>query len=610
MKIFKTPNLIIIVKKSLSLLDRTTKKKYLLVSLMQILLSLLDLLSVALVGIIGALSVRGVQSQAPGNRTEAVLKFLKLDAFSFQTQVMFLAIGTVCLLVVKTVFSITITKRTLRFLAHRSSGITRELVRNVLSQPLSRVYARGAHELHYVLGPGVNGVVLGILGVAATVIADTSLLIVLGVGLAILSPSIAITSLVFFGAVALILHLVIRKHAISTGQVILDSEVNSGRLITEALDLYRELYVRNRRLDYAEAISRVRHNSAVAQADQTFLPNISKYVLEISVIVGSVVIAGIQFVTQTATVALAGLGLFIVAGGRIAPALMRLQQSAMNIESRAASLDATLETIRVFESFDQGFDSDAEPNLIHSGFDPSVQIKKLSFGFNETETFLRDIELTIPSGSTVAMVGPSGSGKTTLINLILGLLEPTSGEVLISGKSPLVAIKEWTGGIAYVPQEVKLISGTFRENIELGTYFPSHNDETLLTSLEKSNLIDLVSELPEGLETVIGQSGYQLSGGQKQRLGLARAFYTNPKLIILDEATSALDSATENDITKALESLRGDVTLIVIAHRLSTVRSADFVAYLNQGQIVAKGSFDEVRQLVPDFDRQANLMGL
>ena len=392
--------------------------------------------------------------------------------------------------------------------------------------------------------------------------------------------------------------------------MILESEVNSGRLITEALDLYRELYVRNRRLDYAEAISRVRYNSAVAQADQTFLPNISKYVLEISVIVGSVVIAGIQFITQTATVALAGLGLFIVAGGRIAPALMRLQQSAMNIESRAASLDATLETIRVFESFDQGFESDTEPNLIHSGFEPSVQIKKLSFGFNEAETFLRDIELNIPSGSTVAIVGPSGSGKTTLINLILGLLEPTKGEVLISGKSPLVAIKEWTGGIAYVPQEVKLISGTFRENIELGTYFPSHNDETLLTSLEKSNLIDLVSELPEGLETVIGQSGYQLSGGQKQRLGLARAFYTNPKLIILDEATSALDSATENDITKALESLRGDVTLIVIAHRLSTVRSADFVAYLNQGQIVAKGSFDEVRQLVPDFDRQANLMGL
>jgi ATP-binding cassette subfamily C protein len=218
--------------------------------------------------------------------------------------------------------------------------------------------------------------------------------------------------------------------------------------------------------------------------------------------------------------------------------------------------------------------------------------------------------LDIPSGSTVAIVGPSGSGKTTLINLILGLLEPSKGEVLISGQAPLSAITEWTGGIAYVPQEVKLISGTFRENIELGTYFPSTGNETLLNSLEKSNLIDLVSQLPQGLETIIGQSGYQLSGGQKQRLGLARAFYTNPKLIILDEATSALDSATEDDITKALESLRGEVTLIVIAHRLSTVRNADFVIYLNQGEIIARGSFDEVRQQVPDFDRQANLMGL
>jgi ATP-binding cassette subfamily C protein len=610
LKIIKSPNLVQIVKKSLSLLDSSTKKKYLLVSMMQILLSLLDLLSVALVGVIGALSVRGVQSQAPGNRTEAVLKFLKLDGFSFQSQVMFLALGTVLLLVIKTVFSITITKRTLRFLAHRSSGITRELVRNVLNQPLSRVYARGAHELHYVLGPGVNGVVLGILGVAATLIADASLLVVLGVGLAVLSPSIALTSLIFFGAVALILHLMIRKHAITIGQTILDSEVNSGRLISEALDLYRELYVRNRRLNYAEAISNIRYNSAVAQADQTFLPNISKYVLEISVIVGSVAIAGIQFITQTATVALAGLGLFMVAGGRIAPALMRIQQGVMNIESRAASLDTTLETIRVFESFDRGVENNAEPNLTHAGFDPSVQVKNLSFSFDDTDIFLRDIDLNIPSGSTVAIVGPSGSGKTTLINLILGLLEPTKGEVFISGQKPLSAITEWTGSIAYVPQEVRLISGTFRENIELGTLFPFKKNEILLTALEKSNLIDLVSQLPEGLETFIGQSGYQLSGGQKQRLGLARAFYTNPKLIILDEATSALDSATESDITNALESLRGDVTLIVIAHRLSTVRTADFVIYLNQGQVVAKGSFDQVRQQVPDFDRQANLMGL
>jgi len=610
LKIFRTPNLVVIISKSLSLLDSSTKKKYVLVSLLQILLSLLDLISVALVGVIGALSVKGVQSQAPGDRTMAVLEFLHLDGFSFQSQVLFLALGTVFLLVFKTVFSITITKRTLRFLAHRSSGITRELVRNVLSQPLSRVYSRGAHELHYVLGPGVNGVVLGILGVAATVIADTSLLIVLGVGLALLSPTIALTSLIFFGVVALILHLIIRKHAIRTGEVILEGEVNSGRLITEALDLYRELYIRNRRLNYAEEISKVRYSSAVAQAEQTFLPNVSKYVLEISVIVGSVLIAGIQFVTQTATVALAGLGLFIIAGGRIAPALMRLQQSAMNIESRAASLDATLETIRVFKSFDQGFENYAEVNLIHDGFDPSVQIKDLSFGFDESKVFLKDINLNIPSGSTVAIVGPSGSGKTTLINLILGLLEPTKGEVLISGQSPLSAIKEWTGGLAYVPQEVKLIGGSFRENIELGTHFPSTGNKALLTSLKKSNLVDLVNQLPQGLETLIGQSGYQLSGGQKQRLGLARAFYTNPKLIILDEATSALDSATESDITNALESLRGDVTLIVIAHRLSTVRTADFVVYLNQGQIVAKGSFDEVRQRVPDFDRQANLMGL
>jgi ABC-type multidrug transport system fused ATPase/permease subunit len=419
-----------------------------------------------------------------------------------------------------------------------------------------------------------------------------------------------LSSFLFFGLIAVLLHLFLRNHAIEVGSTILNAELTAARLVTEALDLYRELYVRDVRMKYASEISEVRSNSSGAQAEQTFLPNVSKYVLEISVILGSVAIAGIQFVTQTATVALASLGLFLIAGGRIAPALMRLQQSIMNIEGRSANLYSTLETIKLFQSFDSNSISPTTLDFQHKEFIPEIQVKALTFAFENEQTFLSDINLQIKQGTTVAIVGPSGSGKTTLANLLLGLLPSTSGDIRISGLAPESAIKKWPGAIAYVPQEVKLVRGSFSENIELGTFGSEESKSALEAAIKRSHLKELVEQLPDGIRTLVGESGYQLSGGQKQRLGLARAFYTNPKLIILDEATSALDSATEHDITDSLNGLRGSCTVVIIAHRLSTVRNADEVIYLQQGRIVSRGTFEEVRREVPNFDQQANLMGL
>ena len=599
-----------VIKESINLLDDSTKRKYFFVSIFQILLSLLDLLGVALVGIIAALTLRGVKSEAPGDRTQSVLDFFRIGDLTFQAQVAVLSLLTVFILVGKTLVSILITKRTLAFLANRSAEITSGLIRNVLNQPLSNVYSRGVHELHYVLGPGVNGITLGILGVFATIISDASLLVVLGIGLAILSPIIALSSLLMFGMIALSLHFLMRKHAASVGDEMQKAEVNAGRLLSESFDLYRELYVRDRRGKYAHDIEVVRGKSARAQAEQTFLPNVSKYVIEISIIVGSVLIAGVQFITQTSTVALASLGLFLVAGGRIAPALMRLQQSFMNLESRSATLKSTLETIKVFEKFPSPDNTPAKDLYDHLNFIPSIELLDISFSFTENETFIEKLSLEITPGKTVAVVGPSGSGKTTLVNILLGLLLVQSGKIQISGVSPSDAVKNWPGAIAYVPQEVKLIRGTFRENIEIGLALDETNPLALEAAIISSHLTALVNELPNGLDTVIGEAGFQLSGGQKQRLGLARAFYTNPKILILDEATSALDSETEREISESLNSIKGSATVVVIAHRLSTVRDADQVVYIDKGQLVAAGTFEEVRNLVPNFDEQAKLMGL
>ena len=187
---------------------------------------------------------------------------------------------------------------------------------------------------------------------------------------------------------------------------------------------------------------------------------------------------------------------------------------------------------------------------------------------------------------------------------------PDSGQVLLSNVSPLDAINKWPGAIAYVPQDVTISNVTFRENISLGYKQDKNNDYLIWEALKISQLEEMVKDLPEGLDTIVGERGSNISGGQRQRLGIARAMFTKPKLLVLDEATSSLDGQTEADISNAIQNLKGNVTTVMIAHRLSTVRNADKVVYMESGSILAVGSFEEVRSKVLDFDRQAQLMGL
>jgi ABC-type multidrug transport system fused ATPase/permease subunit len=189
-------------------------------------------------------------------------------------------------------------------------------------------------------------------------------------------------------------------------------------------------------------------------------------------------------------------------------------------------------------------------------------------------------------------------------------MEPQSGTVTISGVSPREAINRWPGAIAYVPQAVALVEGTVRENVALGLPRDLIDDELVWDALNRAHLADFLSESREGLDTKIGERGFRLSGGQRQRLGIARALYTRPRLLVLDEATSALDAETEQSIVQTLDELEGQVTTITVAHRLATVRRADQMLYLEGGRITARGTFDEVRAQVADFDRQAALLGL
>lgn len=604
-----------IVKSSFAILDSHGKRRFVVVSVMQIVLSLIDLLSVAIVGIIAALTLRGVQSQSPGNRTLRFLQFLHLDKFNFQAQVAFLAGIVITLLVGKTIASVIITRRTLRFLAARNAYIARMLAQRVLSLDLIELQKIGLQKLQYIIGPGINGITLGILGFTASIVADASLLVVLGLGLLVINPLVAVLALAFFSAIAIAMHFALRKHARSVGQMFYKSEIAANRVMADSINIYRELFTRSRRSFYADEVAGLRENGAKAQAEMTFLPNLSKYIIEVAIVLGAALISSVQFLTQSASVAISSLGLFLMAGSRIAPALLRLQQSFMQIESNSSAAMTTIEMINAIEnSADLSQTHSNKVDFTHESFNPALELSNVNFSFSDTKPnqnlFIQNLNLKIDSGQFVAVVGPSGSGKTTLVNLALGLYKPSSGRVSMSGIEPELAINKWPGAVSFVPQDVRILNGTIKENLEFGLTESEISDLAVQKALEDSQLQVLVDSLDLKTNTLLGESGHQLSGGQKQRLGLARALYTSPKLLILDEATSALDSETESAITESLAKLQGKVTVIVIAHRLSTVRRADRVLYVEAGKILADGTFDEIRKEIPNFDQQAKLMGL
>lgn len=295
---------------------------------------------------------------------------------------------------------------------------------------------------------------------------------------------------------------------------------------------------------------------------------------------------------------------------RIAPAILRLQQGLVQIKNYLGNSAVTIELLNL----------QREPDLkaqaiVHSGsttdFQPEIILRNIDYKYEvDSEFEIKGLSFRISPGEHVAIVGPSGSGKTTLVDIILGVIRPDSGEVTISGINPLAAFKTWPQSVSYVPQQTSISNRSLRENILLGLKSENENDIKIRKALSKAGLAELIDFLPSGLDTILGDNGFKLSGGQRQRIGIARALYTSPSLLVMDEATSALDANTEDEITKTLLELKQEITLITIAHRLSTVREADRVFYFDKGRLEAEGTFEEVRSKVPNFDKQANLMGL
>lgn len=610
-----------VVSQSLELLTRRDRRRLVLVTAAQMTTALLDVAGVALLGLVAALATTAVAQAPLPSSIQGVIERMPGGEASPLEAAVALSVVAGSLLVTKSILNVMLTRRALRFLARRQAGVSGGLIEALLLRPLAEVQHRRSQEVAFALTQGVNQATLGVLGQAMIFMAELSLLLVMAVGLLVLDTVVALFTVVFFALVAMLLQRLISVRAGRLGRVSSDAEVASTALVQESLASYREVTITGRRALYVRRVQDLRWTAAAVQADLSIMSLVPKYVFEIALIIGAGLLAYSQFLMKDAAAAMATIVVFLAAGSRIVPSILRLQAALLGIRVSSGMAGPTLEIAKELAySPDSSLghptratNAEALAQAVRAGypdFTPTVELNDVTFAYSGNDVVVSGVDLFVPSGASVALVGPTGAGKSTLSDLLIAVLSPTRGTVKIGGLSPLEAIEKWPGAIGYVPQAVSIATGTVRENVALGMPTDLVDDDLVWSALQRSSLADFLEGSREGLDTVVGEHGVRLSGGQRQRLGIARALYTRPLLLLLDEATSALDAETERVIVDTIRNLEGQVTTVTVAHRLATVRHCDVVVYMEHGRIVCTGTFDEVVSRVPNFARQASLLGL
>lgn len=620
---FDKTSLLWSIRKSVSLLPPAKRRLLVFAGAIQVSLGVLDLIGIAMIGLVASIAVSGIGVTSIPAWAERILDSIGLGGLTVSQLSVSLALAAVFILVFKTIASAFLSRWINQFLAGRQAEVSTTLARRFLALPLADVTRWTTSEAMYALGSGVSSATTSLLSSAITIASETFLFIIVGVSLTAYDPILTISAFAFFSLIVYFLHRRLSRWASRNADTMKHASIDTLTAVNEALITYRETMVLNRRQLYADKYEGLVGKFAYAGASNAFILEVPKYVLEASLYVGILLLGVVQFLTKEWAAAATTVAVFLAASSRITPAILRLQAAGINIRNAGVAAQPTFFMADYLQerATAKGGDSSATKvtaQLLHdhlvSGypdFDAVVTVDRVTFQYADApDPALLDVSLHLPAGNSAAFVGSTGAGKSTLTDIVLGVLDPQSGLVTIGGLPPAQAIARWPGAIAYVPQAVALVGGSVRDNVALGLPRPLVDDDLVWEALRRAHLADFLIENREGLDTPIGERGFKLSGGQRQRLGIARALYTRPRLLVLDEATSALDAETELAIVETLADLEGEVTTITVAHRLATVRNCDELIFLQHGKVVGRGTFNEVREQAEEFDRQAALLGL
>ena len=595
---------------SWSLLTRSEKVFFSLRVAIRFALIGLDIVAVGLMGVLGAVTATGLSGQG-----------FEIFGFSIPEptarNVITLVALVAGLFILKGGLGILFARWTSIFLAQVEVKNSAKVARFLFSGSLQRLRSYSRMEINFLIGQSIQATFSGVLGAMTTLVIDGVLFISIFVMFIVVDPIAAFVIALYFAILVYLLQAATAKRYLESGRNIQRGAIDTGSTILEMVDGFREIAVLSKQDFFLSRFIEAKKLSARTGVTLQLLKSLPRYIAESGLIIGALGFLVWQLSRGSLGEGLLALGIFLAGSFRMMGAILPLQQIWNQLRISQRWVSAAQEVLGQLRDTPELLDASIY-SPTHIAQSTSVTSDRLALGIELREVSFRhlnapsqtidSVSLSAPAGSFVAVVGPSGAGKTTLVDLILGLYKPDRGKVELNGVDPEVLRAENPGLLSYVPQKPGLVTGSIAENIALGMDEADWAVDEIWRALEGAQLAEHVRTLDKGILTDLGPHSDSLSGGQIQRLGLARALYTSPQLIVLDEATSALDAATEASIGDAIRNLGQETTVVVIAHRLSTIQHADTVHVMESGKIIDSGTFPEVRKRVPMIEEYVKLM--
>jgi len=480
---------------------------------------------------------------------------------------------------IKSVFIVFLTNKQNRFLNDIVAYISNNLFINYMNQPYSFHLNRNASEL-------LKNIQIEIAGLSVFLLSLITLFIEGGFTISVIATLIYIEPIgalsigLFYGLLSVSFFQFTKNKIKKLGKLRQDLDSETTKIALEGLGGIKDLIILGKTSFFTEMFSSRSYTKARVNSNNSTISQLPRFYLELLSIIGLVsFIVLLLFQGKDTTSLISILGVFVAATFRMIPSLNRIISGVQSLKYYSPSLNIIYEELRMDTSTGQ-----AALENMQFNFQNEINLENIRFSFNEDRVILKDINLKIKKGQTIGIIGESGSGKSTLIDLILGLHKPTSGQILIDGVSGFQMDQQWRKKIGYVSQSIYLTDDTIKNNIALGVQKNEINDLRISELLKQVQLEEFISNLKFGVNTKVGERGVQLSGGQRQRIGIARALYHEPDVIILDEATSALDNETERDVMESFNKLIGVKTIIMIAHRMTTLKDCDFIYKIEKGE--------------------------
>ena len=583
-------------------LTRGERIAYVVILVARAVVGLLDVAGIAVIGVIASLAAIRLDPSA-----EPVRLFgLSLPQVDNQGLVVLVVI-VLALFVAKALIAVLLVRGQAYFVARIETRVANRMIDYLLDGSLLDATRASKAEVQFTLNGSVTYAYTGLLNNVATLVAESFLLLVIVAALLAVNPVVSIFTLVYFTLVVVLIQSVIGRHVKLAAERVVEGTIATTNALSDILDAFREVAVLGKQRVFAESVAAPRERIAHNNATMTYLAGMPRYVVETALILGVVILVAQQFLMGGLAAGIVTVGVFLAGGVRMMSSLLPLQTALANIRNNTVQARPALALLERIDALPPAPTFEPVDDVPTRGLE--VRVDNVSFRYPGSRVAaIEGMTFSVAGGRNIALIGPSGAGKTTLVDLILGLVPPDSGAITIGG-APAAALRlSHPGQIGYVPQRPGIVSGSIAENIALGVA-PNEIDLVALdAAIDAAYLRDFVDGLPDGVNTSVGKQADALSGGQIQRIGIARALYTGPRLIVLDEATSGLDASSEDFVSMRLRELHGEVTVVIIAHRLSTVQHADEVFVVDGGRIIASGDFATVRREVPMVAEYVKLM--